>query len=280
MSLGLIGMLALSGGSVALAQKAGYVACVCDTPNTVIMALTAVFCVYDFWTEYLGKAQLAYSKFSNGRGNISTELGWLIVYGVPALVYWLLYWSVDSPDTVFHRTFMMCYVGHFLKRCFEVVFVHKYSSRTMKKQSVFTIAFLYSTGAAVAHYAVNMAVSVEDAQAESLVEKIPVGMCVFLFGEFINFYHHCQLSFLRKHGSSAYVVPEGGLFSLIVCPNYLGEIIAWFGLALMSQQVALYASWFAVVMYLSGRAHQTKLWYAKKMETFPLSRARLVPFVF
>ena len=48
-----------------------------------------------------------------------------------------------------------------------------------------------------------------------------------------------ELARLRKSGkeSERYVMPTGGLFDVVTMPHYLFEITAWFGLAIVTQQV-------------------------------------------
>ena len=54
-----------------------------------------------------------------------------------------------------------------------------------------------------------------------------IGIATFAAGTVINAYHHLLLANLRARGSNEYVIPWGGLFNVIVCPHYLGELLAW-----------------------------------------------------
>ena len=53
--------------------------------------------------------------------------------------------------------------------------------------------------------------------------------------EGINGYHHSVLAGMRtrlgKAGKKAYVLPSAGLFRFVVCPHYLGELVAWYGIS-------------------------------------------------
>ena len=80
---------------------------------------------------------------------------------------------------------------------------------------------------------------------------------------------------------NAYVVPRGGLFSLVTTPHYLCELAAWLGVALVAQQLNALLVFAGLASYLSGRAVATTRWYRTKFgKAWPAHRRHLVPFVF
>ena len=58
------------------------------------------------------------------------------------------------------------------------------------------------------------------------------GIIVFLAGMYINWQADNILIHLRKPGETGYVIPKGGFFRYVSCPNHFGEIVEWFGFAL------------------------------------------------
>ena len=58
------------------------------------------------------------------------------------------------------------------------------------------------------------------------------------------------------------------------------ELIAWYGMAVAGQHLGMYLAWLVMVCYLSGRSHQTHLWYLKKIENFPKDRRNIFPGIF
>ncbi|KAL9315381.1 hypothetical protein ACSQ67_016382 [Phaseolus vulgaris] len=60
-----------------------------------------------------------------------------------------------------------------------------------------------------------------------------IGLLVFLCGMGINVWADRVLLRLKSEGKG-YVVPRGGLFDLVACPNYFGEIVEWLGWAVMT----------------------------------------------
>ena len=70
------------------------------------------------------------------------------------------------------------------------------------------------------------------------------GVVVFFAGNALQCHSHCILARLRARiagkredrlqtTDNGYALPEGGAFSLVSCPHYLGEIVLYAGLALM-----------------------------------------------
>lgn len=88
------------------------------------------------------------------------------------------------------------------------------------------------------------------------------GVVIWLVGEAINLYHHVLLANQRPVNSQVrYLVPRGGLFGLVACPHYLGEVISFIGIAVASQHLSGWISAAFVLVNLSGRARSTRQWY-------------------
>lgn len=107
-----------------------------------------------------------------------------------------------------------------------------------------------------------------------------LGVVIFLVGISGNFYHHYLLSKLREKGDKGYKLPKGGLFNLVLCPHYLFEILAFWGIFFVSQTALSLSCAFGVALYLAGRSYVTRKWYLSKFENFPREVKALVPFVF
>lgn len=61
------------------------------------------------------------------------------------------------------------------------------------------------------------------------------GLTLFVFGELANLNAHYVLRDLRRPGTTERGIPSGFGFSLVTCPNYMFEILAWLGVFLVSQ---------------------------------------------
>lgn len=157
----------------------------------------------------------------------------------------------------------------------QVLFVHKYSGN-MILGSIILISLFYfyvATSLIVVQY---MSLGLQ----EPFIDLKYIGFIMFIVGIIGNFYHHTLLSKLRKNNEKEYKIPQGGLFSLVICPHYLFEIIIFWGFAFISQSPLAFACAIGDAYYLIARSHQTRKWYVNKFEDFPKSTKCLIPYVF
>ena len=86
---------------------------------------------------------------------------------------------------------------------------------------------------------------------------------------------------LRRPGKDTdYKVPSGGLFSMVCCPHYLCELLAWAGVCVVFNHAVALGIMSFFLLYLLGRSRATLRWYHDKMERkIPQGWCALVPFV-
>ncbi|KAM7271149.1 hypothetical protein ACFE04_030363 [Oxalis oulophora] len=106
-----------------------------------------------------------------------------------------------------------------------------------------------------------------------------IGFTVFGIGMVVNVWSDKVLLGLKKRGGGGggYKIPRGGLFELVSCPNYFGEIVEWVGWAIMT------GSWvgFGFLVYtcanLVPRARANHRWYLDKFgEDYPKGRKAFI----
>lgn len=134
---------------------------------------------------------------------------------------------------------MAMIVLHFLKREYETVFVHKFSLATMPLLNIFKNSFHYwvLSGLNIAYWI--YAPSSYTAKSSPTIDYINyAGLVLYVYGEVSNFIAHQTLSNLRSRGGTERGIPKGYGFGLVTCPNYLFELIAWTGIALVSKSAA------------------------------------------
>ncbi|KAH7661634.1 3-oxo-5-alpha-steroid 4-dehydrogenase (NADP(+)) protein [Dioscorea alata] len=253
-------------------------------PSLFLTAMTVISftsLVYAGISEAIGK-NLQYSKFWNAgvadirkETRISGRAGMLFTY-LPPLAAALASFAVPgfpvSGRSLLVRTVLSL---HFFKRVFEVVFIHQYSGQMTLKYAIAGTMndFLNTVSLLYAQYLT------QDTPEPSFDLK-SVGILLFLIGITGNFYHHYLLSKLRKKNDKGYKIPTGGLFSLVICPHYLFEIIDFLGIALISQTLYSFTWFSGALVYLMGRSYSTRKWYLSKFENFPGDVKALIPFVF
>ncbi|MGL4561676.1 MAG: DUF1295 domain-containing protein [Brevinema sp.] len=106
-----------------------------------------------------------------------------------------------------------------------------------------------------------------------------VGLIIFMLGTIMNRNADYILRSLRKEGDTGYKIPYGGMYRFVSCPNYLGEMIIWFGWAIMLRSLVGWAFFFWTIANLAPRAISTHRWYKEKFDDYPTERKALLPFI-
>ena len=105
------------------------------------------------------------------------------------------------------------------------------------------------------------------------------GAALFVAGAALNIASDYRLAALRAKASGGAILPRGGAFELVSCPNLAGEIIEWAGFALMSWSLPglAFALWTAA--NLIPRALWRHRWYQARFPDYPENRRAVVPWL-
>ena len=106
------------------------------------------------------------------------------------------------------------------------------------------------------------------------------GIILFFTGLWINWKADNILIHLRKPGETGYKIPKGWLFSLVSCPNMLGELIEWAGFAILCWNMPAIAFFIWSAANLIPRAMAHHRWYKNKFEDYPADRKAVLPYLF
>ncbi|CAG8040589.1 unnamed protein product [Penicillium salamii] len=187
---------------------------------------------------------------------------------IPALFLFplrpLLYFNFNTIPAPSDIQLLVCALltSHFLKREFETIFVHRFSSATMPASNIVKNSAHYwvLAGFNIAYWVFRPdATAATSTPNEGLVY---LGLAIFVFGELANLNAHYILRGLRRPGTTERGIPSGFGFSLVTCPNYFFEILAWLGIFLVSQ-----LSWSVLFFTFVGGA-QMWSWGWKKEKRY------------
>ncbi|XP_021355098.1 steroid 5-alpha-reductase DET2-like isoform X1 [Mizuhopecten yessoensis] len=116
-----------------------------------------------------------------------------------------------------------------------------------------------------------------------------IGILLFLSGFIINRWADWKLKSLRntkgedcnlEDGCNGYYIPYGGLFELVTCPNYFGELVEWLGWAIATWSLpGLVWCLFSAATFVPRSQHNHK-WYKQQFELYPRNRKALIPYIF
>jgi len=226
-----------------------------------------------------------YGRFeSKGMGPaIPPRLGWILME-LPAPITFAIVWAQGSRHGVVPVFFLIVWLVHYANRGFVNPMLMRvragagFSSGVVVFGWIVTVlhAWLY------AHWVAELG---SHLSMEWLSDPRFLGGIVLYYGGFVlNVHSDALLRRLRDtrevaDGADSYKIPHGGGFSLVSSPHYLGEILAWTGLALATWCPGGLFVWLVTVANLVPRALKTHRWYHERFPDYPPARKALIPFV-
>jgi len=198
------------------------------------------------------------------------------IYG--SVLFAVVFLSFRTERSLINWTFFVCWELHFLHRGFIHPWLMNYSSSTVSLGIFFCGISLILYSYLNAEF-IGSVVYEEDFLNDP---RFATGLCLFIAGFTINRWADWKLVQLRSSRARRreYSTPYGGLYRWISCPNYFGEMIEWWGWALMTCSPAgLSYALFASATFIPRAAH-THAWYIQKFRAYPRDRRALVPGVY
>jgi len=224
-----------------------------------------------------------YGKFSNSQfvPTINAKFGWMIQESpvVFVAIFALLLTPARFASNPGNIIPVLLMVAHYVNRSF--IFTLRLSS-TAKPAPLATVisAFIFClfNGLLQSHHLLNV---FKNSYGISMI----FGTVLFVLGMGINIHHDNILSSLRgkskeKGRKSSYQIPSGGLFSLVSSANYFGEILEWWGFALMTLQYPqiIFAVFTTVFLGIRG-THHHKFYKEQFSDSYPKTRKAVIPFL-
>ncbi|HEX9650916.1 MAG TPA: DUF1295 domain-containing protein [Cyclobacteriaceae bacterium] len=106
-----------------------------------------------------------------------------------------------------------------------------------------------------------------------------IGLFFFIAGLAINWTADNQLIRIRRNSSDGYKIPYGGLFEYVSCPNHFGEILEWFGFAILTWSLPAFSFSIWTFVNLIPRSKNHHRWYKEQFPDYPVERRAVIPFV-
>lgn len=208
--------------------------------------------------------------------SIDNRLAWVVMETPAPLVFAACFVGGAHRDTLAAWVFLLQWEAHYIHRAFIYPFGLRGTGKRMPVL-ITGMAFLFNGVNGYLNGRYLFAFSGGYAATWLTDPRFVVGVGLFLGGYLINRKADHTLRGLRQPGESGYAIPCGGLYEWISCPNYLGEIIEWFGWAVATWSPAGlgFAVWVAANLVPRARAHH--VWYRERFEDYPPARKALVP---
>ena len=203
--------------------------------------------------------------------SIDNKLGWIIME-LPALLVCpaiYFYFKIDFDISIM---FICLWIIHYFNRTIIFPFRIKTKGKKMPLAIVLSAFFFNIVNGLINGYFLSKTI------LQSVSIFLITGFLLFVLGLYINISSDNKLINLRKI-KKGYFVPKGGLFKYISCPNFFGEILEWFGFALMTFNIGSlsFFIWTCCNLIPRGLAHHS--WYKNKFNEYPKERKAILPFL-
>jgi hypothetical protein len=207
---------------------------------------------------------------------LPNRLGWFVMEAVSLVLFAALFLSGGAPKTPATWIFFALWVAHYGNR--SLIFPW----RTKTRGKIIPLGIVLG---AVSFNLVNAGLngfylgSLAHYPATWLIDpRFIMGLAIFFVGAAINIWADGKLIALRKN-DGGYAIPRGGLFERISCPNLFGEIVEWFGFAILCWNLPAFsfAIWTAANLIPRARSHHA--WYCSHFADYPPGRRAVIPFL-
>ena len=203
--------------------------------------------------------------------SIDNKTGWILME-LPALLTCPLIYFTISEEINLNVVFIVLWITHYLNR--TVI----YPLRIKTKGKKIPIAIVASA------FFFNMVNGILNGYFLTLVQfesisnmYLILGFIIFFIGFYINISSDNILIKLRTN-QKGYVIPKGGLFNHVSCPNFFGEIIEWLGFAVMTLNPGSISFLIWTVCNLVPRSKAHHKWYQNNFENYPKKRKAVIPY--
>lgn len=208
---------------------------------------------------------------------LNNRLGWFLME-IPTLIL-MPYFIYSGTKTI--NTVIFCFLGlymvHYFNRTIIFPFRLKFKKNKIPLHIVFSAAFFNLINTFfLGYYFGNIKIYQEN---WFTTPYFIIGIIIFFIGMSINIKSDNILINLRKNNNEEYSIPRGGLFKYISCPNHFGEIIEWFGFAILSWSFASFSFFIWTACNLIPRSIKHHNWYKNKFKKYPKERKAVIPYL-
>jgi protein-S-isoprenylcysteine O-methyltransferase Ste14 len=221
-----------------------------------------------------------YGRYTHRRWGptLDRRVGWIAMEAPAPLVFAACFAIGARRASPVALAFLALWLAHYLHRAFVFPFRMRGAGArttlvTVALGAIFNLANGYLNGRCLTHLAPPRAL-------DWLWDpRFVAGALLFAAGLAANLHSDTLLIRLREPGETDYKIPRGGLFELVSCPNYLGEIVEWSGWALATWSLPglAFALWTAANLGPRARTHHA--WYRSRFPDYPSRRRALIPFL-
>ena len=239
-----------------------------------------------FISSCLGTAQYG-GRFgeSRTRWRLSSKAGWVLMES-PALILFPLFFFMGSNSMATVPLFFLAlWTFHYCNRALVTPILMRSSAQAKNSFDPSVVVFGWITLALHAYLNAAYIAELGDHYQTTWFQdpRFIIGMIVYVCGFTLNVHSDAILRNLRskepKPDEQRYKIPYGGGFKFVSCPQYLGEIISFCGIAIMTWNLGAVFVVAISVGNLIPRALLTHRWFNQHFDDYPQERKAVVPFI-
>ena len=220
-----------------------------------------------------------YGRYANDRWGptVPARIGWLVMESPAALVFAAVYAFGAHRSAPVPLVLLALWQLHYGYRAFVYPWRLRGTTRMPATIALMAIAFNLLNAYVNARWVSQLG----DYPLRWLADpRFLAGTVLFLGGLVVNRDADRRLRALRSpDGRGGYQVPRGGLYRWVSCPNYLGEMVEWFGWALLTWSPAGLAFAVYTTANLLPRGLDHHAWYRQRFDGYPRDRRAVIPFL-
>jgi hypothetical protein len=203
---------------------------------------------------------------------IDNKTGWFLME-LPALVTCPLIYFIVVEEISLSIGFVFIWITHYFNR--TIIYPLRIKTKGKKIPiAIVASAFFFNL---INGFLNGYFISLINFESLSFTYIIS-GLLMFIIGFYVNVSSDNKLIKLRTNQKD-YVIPKGGLFNYVSCPNFLGEIIEWLGFAIMTLNLGSTSFLIWTICNLIPRSKAHHKWYKENFEKYPTTRKAVIPYL-
>jgi 3-oxo-5-alpha-steroid 4-dehydrogenase 1 len=209
---------------------------------------------------------------------ISNRVGWILMEITALLIFLYFIATGKSDKNIVVWIIVSLFTLHYINRSLIYPLRIKTQAKRMPLLIVIMAIVFNTVNGYINGYYIGT-VQHQYSNAWLTDPRFIAGILLFFTGMIINISADEKLIHLRKGKTDGYQIPYGGLFNIISCPNFFGEIIEWLGFAIMcwSLPAISFLAW--TICNLVPRALDHHRWYKKQFADYPANRKAVIPYL-
>ena len=207
---------------------------------------------------------------------IPARAGWVVMESVSPILFAIVFLAGPRRADLVPLVFLAMWQSHYLYRAFVYPFRLRGGTRMPLVVALLAIAFNTLNASINAYWIGTLGRYAHSWLADP---RFLVGVVLFAGGLTLHVWADRKLRRLRAEGRGGYRIPYGGAYRWVSCPNYLGEIVEWFGWALATWSFPGLAFALYTTANLAPRAIDHHAWYRQQFPDCPPDRRALIPYV-